>query len=177
MVDDSLRKQFQDVADKQAIHDVIMRFSRGLDRLDEVLLKTCFHADSYDDHGHFKGSGHDFAAFIIKSLRERTHHTTHAVANVLIELDDDNPDAARSEAYVMAYLRGADDDGRETLSVFSGRYLDCFARRDGEWRIAKRVVVHDWSATTALDAESFPIPSDMFTQGRRDKGDLVYGTQ
>ncbi|MEM7124236.1 MAG: nuclear transport factor 2 family protein [Pseudomonadota bacterium] len=176
MVDESLRKQSQAVADKQAIHDVIMRFSRGLDRLDEALLKSCFHADSHDDHGHFKGSGHEFAAFIVKSLRDRTHHTTHAVANVLIELDDDNPDAARSEAYVIAYLRGTDDDGRETLSVFSGRYVDRFARRDGEWRIAKRVVVHDWSAATTLDANSFPIPSDMFTQGRRDTDDLVYET-
>ncbi len=177
MNDESLRKQLQDVADKQAIHDVIMRFSRGLDRLDEPLLKSCFHADSYDDHGHFKGNGHDFAAFIVKSLRERANHTTHAVANVLIEFDAADRDVAHAESYVTAYLRSTDEDGQERLSFFAGRYVDRFARRDGVWRIASRVVVHDWSAASVLDASSFPIPADVFTQGRRDKSDLVYQTE
>jgi hypothetical protein len=47
----------QRLIDRQAIHDVLMRFSRGVDRLDEALLRSCFHSDSYDDHGHFKGNG------------------------------------------------------------------------------------------------------------------------
>lgn len=174
MIDESFGKQLQDVADKQAIHDVIMRFCRGVDRLDEALLKSCFHVDSYDDHGHFKGNGQDFATFIVKSLRERTHHTTHSVANVLIELDEGDPDSAHAESYVIAYLRSTDENEQERLSVFAGRYVDRFARRDGEWRIASRVVVHDWSAATVLDADSFPIPSDVFTQGRRDRSDLSY---
>ena len=162
------------VADKQEIHDVIMRFSRGIDRCDETLLRSCFHTDSYDDHGHFKGNGQDFAHYIVKSIDERAHHTTHSVANVLIELNADNPDSARAESYVLAYLRRTDDDDAEWLDFFSGRYIDRFARRDGVWRIASRVVVHDWSASTVLGDESFPLPIDSFTQGRRDRSDLVY---
>ena len=27
---------------------------------------------------------------------------------------------------------------------FAGRYIDRFEKRDGEWRIAKRMVVYDW---------------------------------
>ncbi len=37
------------IADKQDIHDVIMRFSRGIDRCDEALLRSCFHPDATDD--------------------------------------------------------------------------------------------------------------------------------
>lgn len=163
-------------ADKQEIHDVIMRFCRGVDRLDVDLLRSCYHEENYDDHGHFKGNGQDFAAFIVDSLRERAHHTTHSVANVLIELDGDDPDIARAEAYVMAHLRRTDDSGREILDVFAGRYVDRFARRDGAWRIASRVVVHDWSTSSVLDRGGFPIPENVFTQGRRDRSDPVYRT-
>lgn len=160
---------------KDAIRDVLMRYCRGVDRCDAELLKSCYHPDSRDDHGHWKGNGHDFADFIIGSIRERAHHTTHSVANVLIELDPDDPATARVESYAVAYLRRTDDTGAEWLDVFSGRYLDRFEKRDQSWRIAERVVVHDWSTSTRFDAAiSFPLPMDGFTQGRRDGDDLVY---
>ena len=163
------------LADKDEIRDVLMRYSRAVDRLDVTLLTSCYHADSWDDHGHFKGTGHEFAAFIVESLRGRTHHTTHSVANVFIELDPDDRDVARAESYALAYLRRRDQSGDEWLDVFAGRYVDRFARRDGVWRIASRVVVHDWSTSTRLDATtSFPLPMEGFTQGTRDRSDLVY---
>jgi hypothetical protein len=174
MADEALMARLREVADKGAIRDVLMRFCRGVDRLDEELLRSCYHLDSYDDHGPFKGNGHDFAAYIVKSISQRAHHTTHSVANVLIEIDSADQDVARSESYVLAYLRRIDDDGREWVDFFSGRYVDRFERRDGVWRIASRIVVHDWSASAELGATSFPLPMDTFTQGRRDRGDLVY---
>jgi SnoaL-like domain len=160
---------------KDAIRDVLMRYSRGVDRCDAELLKTCFHVDSTDDHGHWKGNGQDFADFIVTSLPQRTHHTTHSIANVLVELDPHDDDLARAESYAIAYLRRTDAAGAEWLDLFSGRYVDRFARRDGHWRIADRVVVHDWSSSTRFDAgSSFPLPMEGFTQGRRDRSDLVY---
>lgn len=169
--DDVVRR----LADKDEIRDVLMRYSRAVDRLDVALLTSCYHADSWDDHGHFKGTGHEFASFIVESLRGRTHHTTHSVANVLIELDAVDRDTARAESYAVAYLRRRDDAGDEWLDLFAGRYVDRFARRDGVWRIASRVVVHDWSTSTRLDeASSFPLPMDGFTQGVRDRSDFVY---
>lgn len=174
MGDETEMARLRRLTDRQEIHDVLMRFTRGIDRLDEALLRSCFHADSYDDHGHFKGNGQDFAAFIVKSIAERAHHTTHSVANVLIELDGEDENVARSESYVLAYLRRADDDGKEWLDFFAGRYVDRFERRDGVWRIAKRVVVHDWSASAELGSGSFPLPMDSFAQGRRDRDDIVY---
>ncbi len=174
MTDQTLMARLSEVAAKQEIHDVIMRFSRGIDRCDEALLRSCFHADSFDDHGHFKGNGWDFAAYIVKSISERAHHTTHAVTNVLIELDRRDSDIARAESYILAQLRRTDEKGGEWLDYFSGRYLDRFERRNGIWRIASRIVVHDWSASAELGTASFPLPVDTFTQGRRDRKDLVY---
>lgn len=160
---------------RQAIHDVLMRYCRAVDRLDVALLRSCYHEGSWDDHGHYKGAGHEFAAFIVGSLAQRAHHTTHAVANVLIEMDAEHRDLARAESYALAHLRRTDPSGLEWLDGFSGRYLDRFERRNGTWRISERVVVHDWSVSTVLDpATAFPLPMDGFTQGRRDTEDTVY---
>lgn len=173
MTDDDTRL-LRRIADRQAIHDVIMRFARGIDRCDEELLRSCFHEDSYDDHGHFKGNGQDFAHFIVGSIAERAHHTTHSIQNVLIEPDPNDPDSASGESYVVAYLRRTGDDGKEWLDQFAGRYIDRFARRDAVWRIASRTVVHDWSVSTEIGDRGFPLPMEGFTQGRRDRGDPVY---
>ena len=53
-------------------------------------------------------------------------------------------------------------------------YLAVVADGDGVWRIAHRVVVHDWSTSTRLDDDAFPLPMDAFVQGTRDRSDLVY---
>ena len=48
----------------------------------------------------------------------------------------------------------APTDNGANVENFGGRYLDRFAWRAGEWRIAQREVVHDWS--TALPSLPFP---------------------
>lgn len=40
--------QVRKLQDKDEIRDVVMRFCRGIDRLDEALIRSCFHADSYE---------------------------------------------------------------------------------------------------------------------------------
>ena len=173
-MDSLTEQQIRTLIAKDEIRNVIMRYARGVDRLDEDLIRSCYHEDSTDDHGHWKGPGQDFAAFIVQSLKERSHHTTHSIANVLIEMHPDDPNKAQSEALSLAYLRRTNDSGIECLDFFSGRYIDIFENRNDEWRIAKRVIVHDWSMTTQLDSDSFPLPMDSFIQGTRDTSDLVY---
>lgn len=174
MTDTTRAARLEEIIDKDEIRDVLMRYSRGVDRHDRETLRSCYHVDSYDDHGHWKGNGQDFADFIIDSLTERTHTTSHSVANILIEIDPENRHLARSEAYSFAYLRRTDESGKEWLDVFAGRYVDQFERRNGAWRIANRVVVHDWSASTPLVGDNFPLEMSGFTEGRRDLEDLIY---
>jgi hypothetical protein len=51
--------------DRQAIQDVLMTYSRGIDRLDRELLLSVYHDDAIDDHGVFVGSPEEFADWAI----------------------------------------------------------------------------------------------------------------
>jgi hypothetical protein len=161
----------RELLDRAAIHDVLMRYCRGVDRCDEELVRSAYHPDAVDDHGYWKGSGWAFAGFIVRDLARRSSATTHAVANESIALHGDTADV---ESYVFAYLcpSGGEDAG---VDLFAGRYVDRFERRDGEWRISRRTVVHDWSRRLQVAAPALGLPLDGFAQGRRDRSDPVFG--
>jgi hypothetical protein len=42
--------ELQTLLDRQAIHDVLMRYSRGLDRHDRKVLESVYWPDAVDDH-------------------------------------------------------------------------------------------------------------------------------
>ena len=52
-------------------------------------------------------------------------------------------DTAHSECYVLFSQRRRDGEG---LDFGGARYLDRLERRDGEWRIAARKLIIDWTA-------------------------------
>jgi hypothetical protein len=167
-----LRVALELVRDRQAIHDVLMLYCRGVDRCDEDIVRAVYHADSYDDHGYWRGNGHDFAAFVTNRLREANSSTTHSVSNVLVELDGDR---AVSESQVVATLvRRATPEAPVTADVMAARYHDRFARIDGVWKIAHRVVVLDWHKTETWESANAPVPLDDFARGGRRPQDPVY---
>ena len=160
----------QALVDRAAIHDVLMRYCRGVDRCDLDLVRSAYHRDAVDDHGYWKGSGWDFAASIVRDVARRSSATTHAVANELIALHGDTADV---ESYVFAYLCPPAGES-QLVNLFAGRYVDRFERREGEWRIVRRTVVHDWSRQLAAAPESLGLPLDGFAQGSRDGNDPVF---
>ena len=71
--------------------------------------------------------------------------------------------------------------GKESLLFVSGenatvynRYVDRFERRDGEWKIAARVVVLDLTRVEPATPPFGDVPGWNFTWGTRDKSDAVY---
>ena len=82
----------------------------------------------------------------------------HHITNVLIERDGN---VAKVESYFIAF-NPMPDGGR---AFVTGRYLDRFERRYGDWKIAERHVVLD-SAEPAT--RSFPDIASYPTGGRRD---------
>ena len=63
--------------------------------------------------------------------------------------------------------------GEPHLNLTTGfRYVDRFERRDGEWRIAHRVAVTDWSRLTAPD-DWWPLP-EHHRLGARGATDPIY---
>ena len=94
----------------------------------------------------------------------RWRSTLHCITNHQIELDDDGVHA-RGEIYNVTYLFRADEP---VLDTWWGRYLDDYEERDGEWRILRRVCVHEGNRSEALTA-TMPIAVDRFRPGSFDR--------
>jgi len=67
--------------DRLAIHDVIVRYCRGVDRGDLELALTCYHPDAVDDHGGFHGSSTDFILSVCGPTFERYSSMMHYIMN------------------------------------------------------------------------------------------------
>jgi hypothetical protein len=156
----------QALLDRQAIADCVLRYTRGVDRADEELIRSAFFPDAIDHHGAtVVGTVDDFLAAWLPRLENR-HRGQHYITNQSIDLDGDE---AHVETYWLVILKPVGEDEGDLIG---GRYLDRFERRDGEWRIAKRVVVHEWHSR--LDFT--PMKTETRTDGwtRRDRSDLSY---
>jgi SnoaL-like domain len=149
---------------------VLIAYCRGVDRCDEVLVRSVYHEDSFDDHGYWRGSGPDFAPFVTRRLAAANSATTHAITNVMIELDGD---LAWAESQVMATLVRKDSKPLRA-DVMGARYLDRFSRREGVWRIDERTVVLDWHKTEIWGSEAPPMPIEGFARGGRYPEDPMY---
>jgi len=160
------------IQDHFAIRDVIQRYCRGVDRLDIELIDSVYWDDSYDDHGLYKGPGKGFGAWVIPILRQFCQVQMHVLGQSNIELDADQ---AAVETYYVAYHGGENGAGK-FIESSGGRYVDTFSRRHGEWRIARRVVVLEWShVQQGIEEAAFGL--DRFTYGKRDRSDLSYASR
>lgn len=159
--------ELQRLLDEAEITRVLQRYCRGIDRLDEELIRSVYHDDATDDHGAFKGRASDFAPWVIKALVENYDATQHVLGQKAIDVQGD---VAYGDTHVLAYHRKERDGGTD-LITFGGRYVDRFERRNDEWKIADRVVVHEWSKS---ERTTTPFDLDAFEPGRRSRDDLSY---
>ncbi|BBZ39063.1 nuclear transport factor 2 family protein [Mycobacterium conspicuum] len=127
--------------DKQAITEQINRYCRAVDRLDIPLGHSVFHEDATADYGEalYQGDGRGVIDFICASHLLTLNHS-HQVCNSIITLDGDR---AGSETYFHSATRLAQDDKVMQIRVW-GRYLDEWSRREGQWRIDKRLTLFDF---------------------------------
>jgi len=132
------------------ILDCIHRYCRGVDRLDEELILSAYHPDAIDWHGNFAGSPPAFVEQLFERHAGKFHVSQHHITNHLVL--DLHEDIAHTESYWFVVL-GHDS---ETLQLSGGRYVDRFERREGEWRIAHRVVLVEWRAEPAAKDTAWP---------------------
>ena len=141
---DAEAQQLQTLMDRQAIQDVLMRYSRGVDRLDRDLILSVYHEDAVDDHGVFIGGPQDFADWVI-GMHTKLHLShQHCQFNSSVDLEGT---VAHAETYYM--FVGMNRTG-EPLAMSGGRYLDRLEKRSGRWAIAARVCVRDWAPLKKL---------------------------
>lgn len=138
---DGLRERLLALLDKQEIHDVLMRYCRGLDRWDLDLVESAFHPDAIQNQDGTDRSVADLLEILRNPARRVMKSISHNVTNEQVEL---HGDVADSECYFFACHR-IEHDGADWTWIVSARHLDRFERRDGEWRIAYRRAENDWS--------------------------------
>ena len=158
----------QNLIDRQAIHDAMMRYSRGVDRGDASLIRSVHHPDAFFDHGNFAGAPEDFVEWLLPFHNEGQISTQHHLTSHSCELDGDT---AHTETYFIFNARNRD----ESVWIAGGRYIDRFERRDGRWAIATRKCIGGWDGSPATDSvqavlEAFAKVGTI----ARDQSDLSY---
>lgn len=157
-----------DLEDKQAINEVVLRYCRGVDRLDLPLVRSCYHDGGIDHHSGFDGDADAYVAWLDKVLR-RFAGTMHMVANQLVEV---RGDVARCESYGMAHHWGEPADDPAVNFTTGFRYVDRMERRSGEWRIAERWAVREW--TRSVPADVVRPREGVGPTAARDRDDPLY---
>jgi hypothetical protein len=149
------------------------RYARGVDRNDWALVRSTYHPDAYDDHAEYKG-GVDGLIVWLEERFGTADNGAHFIGNCLAEFV--TADLALVETYftsqrVLNSDSTTPDWASALLRVSSGRYVDRFERRDGEWRVARRTIVLDTVLSVPVRAAS---RTGAANWGQRSKGDFLY---
>jgi hypothetical protein len=166
-MDQATKTALRALLDKEAIRECFLRYMRGIDRLDVDLIKSAFHEDAIDNHTRdVRGSIEDMLAWWLPQQPDR-EATQHFVTNQTIDLDGE---IAHVESYFFVFIKQkAEVNG----ALIGGRYADRFERRNGEWKIALRVVLPEWLADA--DAKSTQwVSRSGAAPGARDRTDPSY---
>lgn len=165
--DTERRESAVDTEEREAIRDAVLRYCRGIDRLDMELVRSAYHPGGIDHHTGFSGPIETFVEWVAQAL-SRFDGTMHLVGNQLIEGDGT---LAVCETYGTAVHWGApaDDPRRNFTSGF--RYVDHFEKREGRWAIVERWAVREW---TRSDAGRYMAKEGEGPAPTRDQEDPVY---
>jgi hypothetical protein len=153
----------EEMADREAIRDCLYRYCRGIDRMDGEVLASAYWPGAMDYHTGFTGTVEQFVEWALPRLAAMEQNM-HMIGNILIRLDGN---AARVESYLWSVSVLPGENPRQVMVC--GRYLDRFEKRNDEWRIAERLVVHDWF-------EEKPATAD-WAVGPFSMPDLLRGTK
>jgi hypothetical protein len=144
--------------DKDQIRELVMLYSRGVDRKDVALLATLYTKDGTDDHGpFFKGSAGDYVKFLEKSV-PRMRYSGHHICNHLISVDRNE---GEGEVYAIAYHVLPDGKSGWLEDVMGVRYIDRYRKENGRWYFSSRVVSLDWRNQRPIQiSDEFPVPTN-----------------
>ncbi len=139
--------RFEHLLARQEITDCLTRFSRGIDRFDRTLFLSAFHPDAEIAAGDFVGGPADLYQWARHMHELGQIATLHNLLNNTCDVDGE---IAHSETYYLFAARNRD----ESNWLAGGRYFDRLERRHGQWRIALRTNVIEWSGMLP----TMPIP-------------------
>lgn len=164
---DDVAPAVQALLDKTEITELLTRYLRAIDRGDIATLRACYADGATEEHGGiYAGPAQGYVDSIEAALRHPRAVGTHALSNVLIEIEGDR---ALAEHYVLALTRVRVDAGVTDYLVAS-RIIDDLERLDGRWLITRRRLRFDWSQ------ELGPRP-EQWLGGRLDPATLLHSAK
>jgi hypothetical protein len=140
-------------AAKDEIRELVLLYSRGINRKDYDLLQSLYTADATDDHG--RSYFATVPAFIAR-LREvlpAQRCSGLFVCNHLISVEGDS---GEGEVYALSYHSLPDGAGGWAEHKMRVRYIDKYRKEGGRWHFSSRKLVIDHyvrQPTTAPEEE------------------------
>jgi len=174
----NLDPQVAYLKDRKDIFDVMKRYTRGADRHDKDLVRSAFWPDATIslEAPMARDAYVDWEEGVLSGYASHQHHVTGQTVDI-------DGDTAHVESYVVYFLvprdRSADTVGPATLGhaltsektrLGSGRYIERWERRNGEWKIFVRDYVED----LALLGDTVDLCTNGGCLGSWDRNDLSY---
>ncbi|ARP78533.1 nuclear transport factor 2 family protein [Bordetella genomosp. 6] len=179
MQDDPMAGGIDEIRDRMAIQDVILKYARAIDRKDWGAVRAAFHEGATDDHGEYQG-GIDGMIEWIARRHAAIHQSMHFIGNSLVEWLPGR--RALVETYYQAHFT-LDGEAREARALWLdgqaggganlivlGRYIDVFAARP-DWRVAERTNVYE-SVLAPQQPPSGRNPANHWST--RDRHDMYF---
>jgi len=160
--------QLEMLIDHFEIREVLESYIHACDRADRDAVAEVYHEDSFDDHGHMKSPGHEYATAVVDALKTKWESCNHVLGQSRIKVTGDSAGAETLFYATQTRLQ----DGVMMLDQQLGRYIDKLERRQGQWRFKLRRCVMEWATSGPL-GESFVDPTAYFA-GLRSGDDLSY---
>ena len=134
--------------DEWALRKMAMEYARTVDRGDGAGFAALFTPDAAVEGPGFKVQGYDQLFGNPGMLKQMYQSTMHTVLNHTVKITGDT---AEGETYCIAYQVNRPENGITTRLDWAIRYQDTLRREDDAWRIARRVLVLDWTETRPVD--------------------------
>jgi hypothetical protein len=131
------RELLLELVAKQALHENMARYCRGMDRKELSLMKSTFWPESTEDHGMYVGMSHEFCEWACQVQAQSLYKANHYMTNMLIEFDGDRARRETAFIYIKVPIDGSPVD------MLCGRYADLCERRGNEWKVLSRRCVWD----------------------------------
>ncbi len=141
----------EEAADRLAIRELVDAYAHCADRRDANGQMALFTKDTrllvFMDYGSPEPTqelhGRESLAPVFDNLNTYAV-TMHFNGQSTVVLDGDQ---ATGESYCLAHHLSVGEDGQRTMMIASIRYLDQFAKQDGQWLFAERRLMVNWTET------------------------------
>jgi len=166
------RQSLREILEIHAIQQVMLQYTRAIDRNDADAMATIFWPEGLDNHGMYDGTA---SGFMERSRTNRDLITSryHILGPVHVLAFEANQ--AKVETY-FHYVGVFPDPGPEdTIGHLAGRYRDVFEKRAGTWKVLRRLVIFDSATSQPYEPawDYFAIPEGI-NRGKTEPFDASY---